>query len=315
MNMIIRKTILILILPFAIMAQDDGLYPVESFYGGGVGFSQMYLFLDIGKLDGFEFLGSVLDTVSGTTKGLGLNTDNFRFPFVINGGEGFSSITGRWRLGGYAGVGSSLIADRPQIFLFIDKNGDGEFTEGDETAVEYTGSNAPDIQAEFSMWIGGATIEYVFPIFRGLEISPGVLMGAGRANLSITQGSGKPYWESIFSGVYDLGIDGYVAVGDLTGDDITTAADIALAQTDMLFSSSPSAVAMTSLTGAFFIIQPYVAIKLQFLDRVGLRLSVGFNLGKVNQGKWVLNNQNTISDSPATSLNSLAVRAMIYFGL
>lgn len=304
--MIIRKTILILILPFAMMAQDDGLYPVESFYGGGVGFSQMYLFLDIGKLEGFEFLGS---------KGLGLNTDNFRSPFVINGGEGFSSITGRWRLGGYAGVGSSLIADKPQIFLFIDLDGDGEFNTGTETAVEYTGSNAPDIQAEFSMWIGGVTVEYVFPIFRGLEIAPGALMGAGRANLSITQGSGKPYWESIFSGVYDLGVDGFVAVGDLTGEGDTTAADIEEAQKNMFFSANPRAVAMTSLTGAFFIIQPYVAIKLQFLDRVGLRISVGFNLGKVDQGKWVLNNQNTISNSPATSLNSLAVRAMIYFGL
>lgn len=275
----------------------------------------MYLFLDIGKLDGFEFLGSVVDTVSGTTKGLGLNTDNFKSPFVINGGEGFSSITGRWRLGGYAGVGSSLIAGRPQISLFIDLDDNDEFDLDTETAVEYTGSNAPDIQAEFSMWIGGATVEYVFPIFRGLEIAPGVLMGAGRANLSITQGSGKPYWESIFSSVYDLGKDGFVVVGDLTGDGDTTAADIALAQTEMLFSANPSSVSMTSLTGAFFTLQPYIAIKVQFLDRVGFRLSAGFNLGKVSQGKWILNNQNTISDSPGTSLNSLAVRAMIYFGL
>jgi hypothetical protein len=56
-------------------------------------------------------------------------------------------------------------------------------------------------------------------------------------------------------------------------------------------------------------------VKLQFLDRMGLKMTVGYNLGSVQQGKWILNDLERISDSQATSFNGLAVRAMIYFGL
>ena len=34
----------------------------------------------------------------------------------------------------------------------------------------------------------------------------------------------------------------------------------------------------------FFNFQPYVAVKWQFLERLGLRISVGFNKGTVRQG-------------------------------
>jgi len=61
--------------------------------------------------------------------------------------------------------------------------------------------------------------------------------------------------------------------------------------------------------------QPYAGVKLQFLDRMGLKMTVGYNLGSVQQGKWILNDLERISDSQATPFSGLAVRAMIYFGL
>lgn len=116
MHQFLKPVFATILIPFALWAQDD-FFPTEPYYGGGVGFSEMFLFVDVGKLEGFELLGTVTDTVGNST-GLGFNTDDFRTPFVIYGGEGFSQITGRWRIGGYAGLGTSTISDRGEITLF-----------------------------------------------------------------------------------------------------------------------------------------------------------------------------------------------------
>ena len=104
MHQFIKSVLTIFSITLILWAQDD-FYPSEPYYGGGVGFSEMFLFMDVGKLEGFELLGTVIDT-AGNTTGLGFNTAGFRSPFVVYGGEGFSQITGRWRIGGYAGLGN-----------------------------------------------------------------------------------------------------------------------------------------------------------------------------------------------------------------
>ncbi|MEE9167783.1 MAG: hypothetical protein V3U24_10050 [Candidatus Neomarinimicrobiota bacterium] len=300
-----RMLILIVTIHVFAPAQDD-LYMPESFYGGGVGFSRMFLFTKVGQLEGFELLGSV-----GDTAGLGLDTEEFTSPFVINGGEGFSNVTGRWRLGGYAGVGSSFISEKQSIILFLDADSSGDYEAGEERR-EYdpdpqTGNLAPDIQAKIMILMSGATVEYVFPLLRGLELSTGVLMGVGRLSLNITQSSGSPSWEEQFSG-------GYYLVNDVNGDTLVNQDDFDYVEANV-FPTISTTRSMTSRTATFFNVQPYLAVKLQFLDRMGIRLSVGFNLAQVGQGTWKTDDRKPISDSPATNLNSLAVRTMIYFGL
>ena len=253
------------------------------------------------------------------TSGLGLDTDGFTYPLIINGGEGFSNVTGHWRLGGYAGVGSSFISGKPEIKLFLDTDGDGKYDAGTETWAEYdpepgTGNRAPNVQAKVSVWISGATVEYFFPLFRGLEISAGTLFGIARLNLSISQNSGSPAWKEQFSSVFQIGADGYYPVTDVNEDSLLDEDDFTYVENN-LFPSIAMSRGMTSRTGTFFNIQPYVALKLQFLDRMGLRMTVGFNLGQVAKGTWTTDDRMPILDSPTTSLNSLAVRTMIYFGL
>lgn len=303
---IIRKTILFIIIPVSVMAQSE-LYPPETFYGGGVGFSRMFLFTEIGELEGFELLGTVDDTV-----GLGLNTAEFTYPFIINGGEGFSNVAGRWRLGGYAGVGSSFISGKPEILLFLDLNKNGM---DDDDTKKSMYINSPDFQAKVSILISGATVEYVFPLFRGLEVSTGALMGLGRLSLNISQSSGSPGWNEQFSSIFQLDPgETLYPVADVNGDTLVDENDLEEVQS-MQYPSVAMRWGMTSRTGTFFNMQPYVAMKLQFLDRMGLRISVGFNLGKVTKGTWMTDDRKPISDSPATSLNSMAVRTMIYLGL
>lgn len=317
MGPITRKTILLVIAPILLSAQSE-LYPPESFYGGGVGFSRMFLFMEVGKLEGFELLGTVVDT-AGDSTGLGLATGDFIYPFTLNGGEGFSHLTGRWRIGGYAGVGSSFISGKPTIKLFLDENGNGEFEAGTERWTYYdpspgTGNLAPDMHAKVSVLISGATVEYVFPLFRGLEVSTGALLGLGRMSLSISQSSGSPSWNEQFTSIFQIGADGYYPVTDVNGDSLFNDDDFTYVESN-LFSTIAVSQGMTSRTGTFFNMQPYLAIKLQFLDRMGLRLSVGFNLGKISRGTWATEDRKPIIDSPSTSLNSVAIRTMIYFGL
>lgn len=310
----IKKVALCLALaPICLLGQDD-YYPPESFYGGGVGFSQMFLFQNMGQLDGFEMLGSI-----GDSAGFGFDVTKFSNPFILNGGEGFSSVTERIRIGGFAGVGTSFISHQPEITLFLDSDGDGIFDPSKEESQIYspplvTGDQTPDLQAKISIWVSGATIEYIFPLFRGLEVSAGSLFGLGRLNLSITQSSGSPAWKDQFTSIFKIGTNGLTPVYDANEDSDTTSADIEYLQKS-LFPSYPINSAMSSLSGTFVNVQPYVAVKLQLLDRMGIRMTVGFNSGTIGEKKWTTDDNKELKGSPETVLKSLAVRAMIYFGL
>ena len=62
---------------------------------------------------------------------------------------------------------------------------------------------------------------------------------------------------------------------------------------------------MRDVSATFFNFQPYVAVKWQITDRVGLRLSIGFNKGVIRAGQWKLNDRFQISDSPESALSGL----------
>ena len=89
-----KKIFIYLTIPLTFSLSQFDLYPVTDFFGGGIGYSPMYI-----RLEDFPASDELQD--------LGLNTDNFRTPFVVHGGEGFAHMTGKWRIGGYAGFGST----------------------------------------------------------------------------------------------------------------------------------------------------------------------------------------------------------------
>jgi len=308
-----RYKLIILILPIVISAQSD-LYPIEDYYGGGIGYSPMYM---------------ILDSIPGASKlrQVGVNPDNFNSPFVIHGGEGFTQISGRWRLGGYAGIGTSRISNALSVKLAVDTNGlegiqdtatieiiDGNPFEYDpDTTENYTGIFVPTLEAKFTFMISAVTLEYVVPIFRDLEIASGAMFGVGKTVISIDQNTGTPRWDASFSNNFGQVLnDTLIYSIDATPGNAQTAID------DLQGSYLPalaSSAGMTNLSGTFFNFQPYVAVKWQITDRVGLRLSIGYNKGVIRAGQWKLNDRFQISDSPKSSLSGLSFRTMIYFGL
>jgi hypothetical protein len=303
-----RCKLIILILPIVIFAQSD-LYPVEDYFGGGIGYSPMYM---------------ILDSIPGASKlkQVGVNPDNFNSPFVVHGGEGFTQISGRWRLGGYAGIGTSRISNALSVKLAVESNGypgiqfvdneNGIPYDSDETA-DYTGIFVPTLEAKFTFMIGAATLEYVVPIFRDLEIASGAMFGIGRAVISIDQNTGTPRWDASFSNNFGQIInDTLIYSIDSTGTTAQAAID---ALQGSYLPPQASSAGMTNLSSAFFNFQPYIAVKWQITDRVGLRLSIGFNKGVIRAGQWKLNDRFQISDSPESSLSGLSFRTMIYFGL
>ena len=303
-----RCKLIILILPIVIFAQSD-LYPVEDYFGGGIGYSPMYM---------------ILDSIPGASKlkQVGVNPDNFNSPFVVHGGEGFTQISGRWRLGGYAGIGTSRISNALSVKLAVESNGypgiqfvdneNGIPYDSDKTA-DYTGIFVPTLEAKFTFMIGAATLEYVVPIFRDLEIASGAMFGIGRAVISIDQNTGTPRWDASFSNNFGQIInDTLIYEIDSTGTTARAAID---ALQGSYLPPQASSAGMTNLSSAFFNFQPYIAVKWQITDRVGLRLSIGFNKGVIRAGQWKLNDRFQISDSPESSLSGLSFRTMIYFGL
>jgi hypothetical protein len=308
-----RYKLIILVLPIVIFAQSN-LYPVEDYYGGGIGYSPMYM---------------ILDSIPGASKlkQVGVNPDNFNSPFVIHGGEGFTQISGRWRLGGYAGIGTSRISNALSVLFAVDTNGiegiqntitiintgGGNDTTQKDLTENYTGIFVPTLEAKFTFMISAITLEYVVPIFRDLEIASGAMFGLGRTIISIDQNTGTPRWDASFSNNFGQVInDTLIYTVDATGTTPQAAID---ALQGSYLSPQTSSAGMTNLSGSFFNFQPYVAVKWQITDRVGLRLSIGFNKGVIRAGQWKLNDRFQISDSPESALSGLSFRTMIYFGL
>ena len=263
-------------------------YPAEDFLGGGIGYSPMYIKLD--SIPGASYL-----------KNLGLNEENFSDPFVIHGGEGFAHVTGRWRIGGYAGMGATSVSTIPEVFLYQEDAVPGY--DGVESTVNYQDDFNPSIKAKFSLLLGAASVEYVMPLLQDLELSSGALMGLGRVSMAIDQQSGNPRWNKIFSNAYGtmVGDTLYYPVTDVDNPTPIVPGEVAGLQRDV--------------SATFFNFQPYVAVKWQFLERLGLRISMGANKGTVPAGSWKLNGRTSISDSPQSSLSGLTFRTMLYIGL
>ena len=293
-----KKTITYISISLSTLFGQFDLYPVTDFFGGGIGYSPMYISID-------EFPATDL------LKNVGLDPTKFNTPFVVHGGEGFAHMTGKWRIGGYAGIGSSSISTITNVQLYVDQ---GETGYNGETAVDYDGNFDPTIEAKITLSLGAGSIEYVMPIFQDLEISAGAMMGLGRLNLSIDQYAANPKWGEMFnfsygSKAWDVNDDGtdstltyYYSVTDI-GDPISG------------FNAANAPGVMSDLSGTFFNFQPYVAIKWQLLDRVGLRISAGFNKGTIGQGRWKLNSRYLIGDSEEYSLQGVTFRTMLYLGL
>ena len=272
-----------------LMAQFS--YPLEDFLGGGIGYSPMYIKLD--SIPG-----------SSALMGLGLDPKNFDDPFVIHGGEGFAHVTGRWRIGGYAGAGGTTISTVPDIIIFQDDNGNDSLDAG-ENSKDYTSYFNPRIEGKFTISMGAASIEYVMPLLQDLELSAGALMGLARAGLAVDQQNGTPRWGTIFNNAY--------GTMDSTG---TLYYGVSASEYDepvILPGTIPGI--MRDVSATFFNFQPYVAVKWQFLERLGLRISVGFNKGTIQAGKWKLNGNTKISDSPASAIQGASFRTMLYIGL
>ena len=272
-----------------LMAQFS--YPLEDFLGGGIGYSPMYI---------------KLDSIPGSSDlmGLGLNPKEFKDPFIIHGGEGFAHVTGRWRIGGYAGAGGTSISTVPDIIIFQDDNGNDSLDAG-ENSKDYTSFFNPRIEGKFTISMGAASIEYVMPLLQDLELSAGALMGLARAGLAVDQQNGTPRWGTIFNNAY--------GTMDSTG---TLYYGVSASEYDepvILPGTIPGI--MRDVSATFFNFQPYVAVKRQFLERLGLRISVGFNKGTIQAGKWKLNGNTKISDSPASAIQGASFRTMLYIGL
>ena len=174
--------------------------------------------------------------------------------------------------------------------------------------MDYNGIFVPTVEAKFTFMVSAVTLEYVVPIFRDLEIASGAMFGLGRTVISIDQNTGTPRWNSSFNNNYGI------VINDTLIYEVAEAEDIQELQNSYLPPISIS-TGMTNLSGTFFNFQPYMAVKWQITDRVGLRISIGCNKGVVQAGQWKLNDRFQISDSPKSAISALSFRTMIYFGL
>jgi len=321
-----KKTLLIFIFANALSFSQGNIYPTETNYGGGIGFSSMYMVLD--SIPGQSILNSLcFDTDELGTK-----------PLVFFGGEGFAQMSGPWRLGGYAGIGTQPVSNVYDIKTYEEKNDIAGYQKDniDETSSLKQLTDRLTINARINFLMGAMTVEYVIPIYRDLEVTTGALMGVGGYSLAIDQhvkvrsyadiGKQSRLEDGISKNLHHAYYDRedktvYVDINknDKSYDDfIKFFEDHTLPdpnETKAKYREMNLAGSMTEMSGTFFNFQPYVAVKWQFLDRMGLRISAGFNKGLIGEGKMKLNGHMPIGDSSKSSLHGFTVRTVLYFGL
>ena len=320
---LMKKILIIFILVKTFSFSQGDLYPTEKNYGGGVGFSTMYMVLD--SIPG-----------QGILKALGFDTDELGTkPLVFYGGEGFAQMSGPWRLGGYAGIGTTRRSKVYDIKTYEEKNNDPGYQKDNiaELNTLQLASSRFTAKARISFLIGAMTFEYVIPIYRDLEVITGALMGAGAYSLAISQtvrdiekysDIGKHFPNN------ELGNNPHYAYYD--GDDETvyvdlnenkkSAKDLKNTFVDHKYKTKEVGYhevnltgSMTELNGSFFNFQPYIAVKWQFLDRTGLRISAGFNKSLIKSDNLKVNGYQDIGDAENSSLHGFTVRTVLYFGL
>lgn len=251
----IRTAATILALVTALQGQGNLPYPTEEYFGGGIGYTPMFLSINLAEAFPFNAKGAGV-TGTGLLSSMGFSDDeigNLGNLMVIHGAEGFGNITGRWRIGAYVGLGAKSIA-----------------------RVDTVTNTRTDLKVSLST--GNISLEVVAPIFSNLEISVGSLFGFSRATIQAASTLDEPDWEK---------------------------------QIQYTDSSNTS----LTLSGRFFSFQPYVAMKLQFLNRAGLRMSAGYQVGTLATDQWRLNGFKRIISPSAGNFNALAVRLMLYIGI
>ncbi len=254
---------LILSLVSALHSQSSIAFSTEEYFGGGIGYTPTFLFLNVAEAFPFNaIISAPSDTGLLGAQGLGFSPEDVdelsnSNMFVIHGAEGFGNVSGNWRIGAYVGLGAR-----------------------DITSI--TGPDTARLQTDLkvSLMTGNASIEYVIPLFSNLEIAAGSLFGMSRATIQFSRRIDIPNWNDQFT---------------FTGID----------------SSNYS----VSLSGTFFAFQPYIAVKLQFMDRAGLRISGGYNVATLPTNQWKLNDFGEIKAPSESVFDALAVRVMLYLGI
>ena len=249
----IRTAGCLLALLTSLQAQADLPYPTEEYFGGGIGYTPMFLQLNLAQAFPFNATGGDAGLLGENL--LGFTADDLK-PLegflVVHGAEGFGNITGNWRVGAYVGLGSKSI------------------TKVDSAA------NSHDLKV--TLMTGNVSLEMVVPVFSNLEVSAGSLFGFSRAIIQFGSTAATPVWDDQFQGT------------DSTNTTV-------------------------SLSGTFFSFHPYIAVKLQFLNRAGLRMSAGYQVGKLPSNQWKLNDFQKIVAPSVGTFNALAVRVMLYVGI
>ena len=149
---------------------------------------------------------------------------------------------------------------------------------GSNSVTRVDSATQETVDLKLTLMNGSASIEYVIPLFSNLEIAAGSLFGYSRSIIQFAHTAPPLDWSDQF-----------------TGSDTTNT--------------------MVALSGTFFSFQPYVALKLQFLDRAGLRMSAGYQIGTLPANQWTLNDFQKIIAPSEGNFNAVAVRVMLYLGI
>jgi len=197
-----------------------------------------------------------LDELNSQLSQIGL--PDFKSELLMSGFGGWGFVGKGVRIGGFGATGTLISSGKP---VDIAK------------------------EAEFSLHIGGFTIDKVFRPFYKTEISIGSMIGGGTASLKLSQASGPLTW------------------GEMWGAYTPDSDETTLAYHDYRNKASTS----------LFTLLPNIGLRYNILRWCAIGLNAGYLYTHLTGSGWEMD-EKTVHNVPAMDFSNVIYRVNIYFG-
>ncbi|HEX2963053.1 MAG TPA: hypothetical protein VHO43_14735 [Ignavibacteriales bacterium] len=134
-------------------------------------------------------------------------------------------------------------------------------------------------EAEYSLGMGGFTIEYTLPFVKSVAVSAGVILGWGGSSVDLYENRGQESWDNAWNDA----------------------------------SSVQSQAKHRTISNKYFLMSPTLNVDIPFYRFFAFRLGAGYNLALGNN--WQVDNGQELTNVPGDlNSNSLFIQAGIFVG-
>lgn len=166
--------------------------------------------------------------------------------------------------------------------------------------------NGLNREAQYSMSMGGFTIEYSFPFVPNVALSAGLIIGGGNVTVKLYQNSGAAEWNDIWD-MSQLQLVWDEPQLNLVPKEVESFGEKVSQNT-----ASTASNIHRELSNSFFMLAPTLNVDIPVNRFLAFRIGGGYQIAM--GGKWKVDNGQTINNVPDINRNSVFIQTGIFVG-